>query len=185
MNKPPDARWFALLVRRNSELLVARALEARGFEAFVPMHTVARQWSDREKSYDTPVFSCYLFCRFPLTTENKVLVLSTRDVCSIVESGGVPTIVPDQEIRRLRCVFASRYPLDVSDNPATGETVEIISADEDRVTGVLIERHRDICRVAIGFESVGRVIILKVPASELKPVDGPLRPHWSLKLLGS
>jgi hypothetical protein len=59
-------QWFLLVVRSKQERKVAEGLQAKGYEVFLPMHTVRRQWSDRLKTYAAPLFSCHLFCRFSL-----------------------------------------------------------------------------------------------------------------------
>jgi hypothetical protein len=57
-------QWVLLAVRGNRERKVAEGLQAKGYEVFLPMHTVRRQWSDRVKTYDAPLFTGQLFCRF-------------------------------------------------------------------------------------------------------------------------
>jgi hypothetical protein len=50
------------------------------------------------------------------------------------------------------------------------------------IRGVLVERGTP-CRVAIGFEAMGRTVVLHVPLGDLNRVEGPLTPHWSLGAL--
>src|ERR1035441_10660094 len=75
-------QWFLLRRGPKQERKVADALQAKGYEVFLPMHTVRRQWSDRLKTYDAPLFPGYLFCRFSLTQE-KLMVLKTPGVVLI------------------------------------------------------------------------------------------------------
>src|ERR1035438_6765653 len=56
-------QWVLLVVRLNHERKVAEGLQAKGYEVFLPMHTVQRQWSDRVKTYDAPLFPGQPFCR--------------------------------------------------------------------------------------------------------------------------
>ena len=42
-------QWFLLVVRAKQEPKVAEGLQAKGYEVFLPLHTVRRQWSDRVK----------------------------------------------------------------------------------------------------------------------------------------
>ena len=173
--------WFLLTVRSKSERTIARSLQAKGFEVFLPMHIVFRQWSDRTKGYSTPLFPCNLFCRFPPLLEYELMVLKTPGVFSIDECGGSPRPIPDSEIDRLHRIVASRYPIESCEYPKLGEIVQIDGGDAD-IRGVLTERNA-MCRVAIGFDTMGRTVALKVPLDALRRVDGGLTPHWSLKLL--
>src|SRR5450756_1240474 len=66
-------QWFLLVVLSKQERRVAKGLQVRGYEVFLPMHTVRRQWSDRLKTYDAPLFPGHLFCRALAKTELMVL----------------------------------------------------------------------------------------------------------------
>ena len=166
-------QWFLLVAHPNRERYVAEGLQARGLEVFLPMHTVRRQWSDRVKIYDAPLFPGYLFCRFSLA--EKILAVTTPGVLD-----EEPLPVPDLEVERLRRITASQYPVECCAHPQTGEIVEV--PGEFAIRGVLVERG-SVCRVAIGFDVVGRTAVLRVPLVDLKRAEGPLAPHWSLRSL--
>ena len=166
-------QWFLLVAHPNRERYVAEGLQARGLEVFLPMHTVRRQWSDRVKTYDAPLFPGYLFCRFSLA--EKILAVTTSGVLD-----EEPLPVPDSEVERLRRITASQYPVECCAHPQTGEIVEV--PGEFAIRGVLVERG-SVCRVAIGFDVVGRTVVLRVPLVDLKRAEGPLAPHWSLRSL--
>ena len=172
-------QWFLLRTRSKQERKVADALQAKGYEVFLPMHTVRRQWSDRLKTYDAPLFPGYLFCRFSLTQE-KLMVLKTPGVVLIYPGIETPLPMLDLEIELLRRIMASQYPVECCALPQTGEVVEI--PGDISVRGVLVERG-SVCRVAIGFDAMDRTVVLRIPLDDLKRVEGPLTPHWSLRAL--
>jgi hypothetical protein len=173
-------QWFLLLVGSKQERKVAARLQAKSFEVFLPMHTVRRRWSDRLKTYDAPLFSCHLFCRFPLMLAEELIVLKTPGVLQIYPVSGKPTPIPDLEVERLRRVTASQYPVESCSVPQAGEIVEM--PGDVPIRGVLVERGST-CRVAIGFDVMGRTVILRIPLDDLNRVQGPLTPHWSLLTL--
>ena len=170
-------QWFLLVVLSNQERKVAKVLQARGYEVFLPMHTVRRQWSDRLKTYDAPLFPCHLFCRAQANTE--LMALRIFGVVQIFPGRGKQLPIPDEEIERLRRIAASQYPVECSAFPQTGDIVEI--PGDIPIRGVLVER-ASVCRVAIGFEVMGRTVVLRVPLVDLKRLEGQLTPHWSLTL---
>lgn len=139
-----------LVVRSRQERKVADVLQARGYEVFLPMHTVRRQWSDRKKIYDAPLFPCHLFCRALAKTELQVLRIS--GVVQIFPGRGQQLPIPDEEIERLRRLAASQYPVECSALPQIGDVVEI--PGDIPIRGVLVER-ASVCRVAIGFAVMG------------------------------
>src|SRR5664280_616571 len=87
-------QWFLLVAHPNRERYVAEGLQARGLEVFLPMHTVRRQWSDRVKIYDAPLFPGYLFCRFSsILVAKRILAVTTPGVVL-----AKPMPIPDLEI---------------------------------------------------------------------------------------
>ena len=173
-------RWLLLAVRLNRERKVADGLQAKGFEVFLPMYAVRRQWSDRQKTYYAPLFPGYLLCRFALTLTNTTLALSTIGVLPRERVGKLQPI-PDSDIELLRRITASQYPVECCDAlPQKSEIVEI--AGDVTIRGVLVDRGA-VCRVAIGFNAMGHTVALRVPLDDLKRVEGPLTPHWSLNAL--
>lgn len=174
-------RWFMLIVRSRQERKVAEGLQGKGYEVFLPMHTVRRQWSDRLKTYEAPLFPGQLFCRFSLILANKDrMVLRTPGVLAIYPGGGKPLPIPDSEIDRLRRIVTSQYPIEYCGLPQTGDIVEM--PGDIPVRGVLVERG-DVCCVAIGFDAMGHTVVLRVPLVDLKRTEDQLTPHWSLLAL--
>lgn len=174
-NTPPQ--WFLLTVQRSAVFKIADILRLKGYEPLVPTHTVRRQWSDRVKTYKSPLFPSRMFCKFPPSREHVVNVCETRGVFSIYERAGKPIPIPESEIAAIRLLTTSSYPIEISDLPAVGDVVVVGSNPE--VRGVLVERST-VCRVAIGLGSMGQTAVLKVPLDAVKRVEGSLIPHWSL-----
>src|SRR5689334_841102 len=76
------APWFALKAKARHEKSAARLLRAKGYPVFLPMVARQRQWADRSKEVEFPLFSTYLFCR--LDQRDHVAVLSTAGVLQIL-----------------------------------------------------------------------------------------------------
>jgi hypothetical protein len=166
-------QWVLLAVHASRERKIADGLRAKGHEVFLPMHTVRRQWSDRVKTYDAPLFPGQLFCRFSsILAAKRILAVTTPDVVL-----AKPMPIPELEIERLRRIVASQYPLECCALPQIGEIVEI--PGDIAIRGVLVERD-SVCRVAIGFDVMGCTVVLRVPLVDLKGVEGPLTPPWPL-----
>ena len=58
----PDERfWHALYVRSRMEKKVLSQLEESGYKAYLPLITQVKQWSDRKKKVEEPLFKSYVF----------------------------------------------------------------------------------------------------------------------------
>ena len=53
--------WYVLYTKPRNEKKVAERLSADGYNVYCPLHKVRRQWSDRMKVVEEPLFKGYLF----------------------------------------------------------------------------------------------------------------------------
>jgi transcription antitermination factor NusG len=97
--------WFALQTRSNFEKVTATILEGKGLEVYCPSFRSRRRWSDRVKEVDQPLFPGYIFCRFD--PDNRLPVLITPGVLSIVGRARTPEPIPDEEIRSVQQIMRS------------------------------------------------------------------------------
>ena len=58
-----ERHWHALYVRSRSEKKVLTQLEDLGMEAYLPLVIRVKQWSDRRKKVEEPLFKSYVFVR--------------------------------------------------------------------------------------------------------------------------
>ena len=99
------AAWFALQVKPRHEKTAAWALHNKGYEEFLPLYRSRRRWSDRIKELDIPLFAGYVFCRFD--PEERLPVLTSPGIVSIVGMGKIPAPVAEAEIAALQAVVRS------------------------------------------------------------------------------
>ena len=98
------ANWYAVYTRPRSEKRVYEQLNDKNVETFLPLVTRTRQWKDRKKKVDMPLFNSYLFVR--IDYKDRFPVLQTSGVVKIVTFNGVPAVVPDWQIESLRRMIA-------------------------------------------------------------------------------
>ena len=79
------SQWFALTVKHQHERTTQSALESKLIPTLLPMYRVRNEWSDRTRELEVPLFSGYVFCRFPYS--DRVRVLRTPGVRRIVGFG--------------------------------------------------------------------------------------------------
>ena len=147
--------WFALQVRTKHELSVANLLRDKGYIPFAPMYQCRRQWSDRIKVVEGPLFPGYLFCR--LNLQDRLPVLKTPGVRQIVGYGRVPIAVDETEINALQTMVASGRPSQPWPFLQVGERVQIARGALRGLEGILLEvrgAHRLILSVKLLQRSV-------------------------------
>ncbi len=127
--------WYVLLVKPRHEKAVARSLEIKGYEQFLPLYEKGSQLRKRRRHVQLPLFPMYVFCRFD--PNSRLPVLTIPGVLSIVSFGRIPAAVEDGEVESIQRLAASG--LTVSPHPyvEVGELAEVVSGPLRGVQGVL------------------------------------------------
>ena len=147
--------WYALQCWLRKESLVAAQLEGQGFECFLPKYKSIREWSDRKKDVEQPLFPGYLFCRFDYTQRRPVVL--TQGVLQVVGCGRRPTPIEDSEIQAIQVAVASGVPGQPWPYLEVGERVKIHSGKLSGIEGILVNlkgNHRVVLSVTLLQRSV-------------------------------
>jgi transcription termination/antitermination protein NusG len=159
--------WYALSVKHQHEKSVRDFLQTLEVEALLPFYRSSRQWSDRTKELDLPLFPGYVFARFPY--ESRLPILRIPSVTSIVGFGGTPAPVAPEEIAALRLALDSKLPLRPWPLLKTGDRVRIERGPLKGVEGILL-KEKDCCRLVIGVELLQRSVAVEVSPDLILPL---------------
>jgi len=158
--------WFALTVHPKHEQLAECGLKYHGFEAYLPIHRVRRQWSDRRKDLDQVLFPGYVFCRFD--PSQKLHVLQSPSVRSVVSLGRDPLPVDESEIAAVRALISTGRPIDVCPYIRVGRRVRVSHGPLEALRGVIL-RVKDSWRVVVSVEALGCSVAIEVDADQVSP----------------
>jgi len=167
--KPSNAvSWFALQIRSRWETPTADLLRGKGFETLLPTYTTRRKWSDRVKVVECPLFPGYVFCRFDV--HNRLPVLITPGVISVVGRGKTPVPVDDSEIRSIQAAVSSGIHLQPWPYIEIGERVRIKLDVLDGMEGILTS-FKGSHRVIISVTLLRRSVALEIDRSRIAPLE--------------
>ena len=71
---PDQVQWYAVHTRARHEKMVAERLREQGMESFLPLVKQTHRWSDRQKTVELPLFSCYVFARMAAGGKDRLRV---------------------------------------------------------------------------------------------------------------
>jgi len=151
--------WYALRTKSRHEHIAARYLKALGYEEFLPTYASRRQWHDRVKVVELPLFSGYLFCRIDARALNPVL--SAPGVVGVVRFGSAPMPVPAEEIEAVRKVLQSGLMASPCPWLKEGMRVKIRSGPLKGIQGRL-EKIRSNYRLVLSVDMLQRSIMAEV-----------------------
>lgn len=99
-------QWLAIYSRPRWEKKVARLLQEKGIECYCPLNKVRRQWSDRIKTIEEPLFKSYVFVRVSEVERSSVRLV--QGVVNFVYWLGKPAVVKEREIETIK-KFLNEY----------------------------------------------------------------------------
>ncbi len=161
--------WFAIRVRSNFEQIAAAALRGKGYEEFLPVYRTRRRWSDRVKEVDCPLFPGYVFCRFDV--ENRLPILVTPGVLSILGMGKTAVPVEEREIEAVRVIVRSGLVSGPWPFVRVGQAVYIEEGPLAGAEGVVVKvkgRYRLVASVTL----LQRSVYVEIDREWVRPIPG-------------
>jgi transcriptional antiterminator RfaH len=161
--------WYVIYVKARHEKRAYAHLVERGIEAYLPLRKEIRQWSDRKKRIEVPLFSCYVFVK---TAPQKFDdIYTTAGFVRFISVRGKPSVVPDVEIHNVR-KMVEYYPDDIAviEGDYTGRDAEIIAGPltgmRGKVADVVGGKH-----FVVMIEGLNKMLRVKVHAGEVRIID--------------
>ena len=163
-----NRKWFAIYVKSRSEKKVLKLLEDIGVESFLPLITRVKQWSDRKKKVEEPLFRSYLFVNIPLNDYYNVL--NVNGVVKFVTFERKPVPVPDNQIIAIKEYLNDTELHSINyEDFKEGELVKIKSGQMKDLVGRFIKingKHR----IIIDIEAVGQSLPINIARSNVEAV---------------
>ena len=164
-----DKKWFALYTKPRWEKKVDSVLKKKNIESWCPVQKVRKQWSDRKKIVEEPLFKSYVFVKIADTERTKVLM--TDGILNFVYHVGKPAVIRDEEIEIIK-----KY---LSEEDASISIQSIESFEQDDIVkvnhGIFMDNIGTVLRggkkkVFVKLEGLGQVMTVEFPAEYLSPL---------------
>ena len=160
--------WYAVRVKPNFEQTAARWLAAKGYEQLAPTYPARRQWSDRTKDIEAPLFAGYIFCRF--NPMQRLPVLQSPGVLTIVAFGKQLAAVDDREIASLQTLLNSKYRVQPWPFLKVGRKIAIIAGPLRGVEGIVLEA-KDNYRLVVSVTLLQRSVSVEIERRWIQPLN--------------
>lgn len=160
-------KWYALYTNPRAEKKVAEALSLKGFENYLPLQTTIKQWSDRKKKVQEPLFKSYIFIKTDL---NRFLyeVLSIPGIIKFVKIGKEVNPVRETIIQAIKLSLLHFDSVELAPaNFSLNEKVKVIAGPLTGIEGHIAELSSN-QYFAINIEQLGTSMLVKIPASHLQ-----------------
>ena len=163
MDRGLKSNWYIVYTYPNLEKRIYNDLIKKNVEAYLPLHHVIRQWSDRKKELEVPMFPNYLFINFEERERFKLLKIA--GVLKIITFDGKPAILSDEEIENIRKF--EQLEFEVEPHLVQGDDVLIVEGPFTGLTGKLFSkmgRHR----LGVRIQSISQTLSIEVALSSVR-----------------
>lgn len=167
MNSPNNTNqyptnWYAIYTKPRAEKKVFERLALSGFNAYLPLVTSIRVWSDRKKKIVTPLISSYVFVN--TNYDELFSALTIQGTSGILRYLGKPAIIRDHEIENLKILMndSEQFTLLENNTFEKGEEVEVIKGPFAGLIGQSVSiqgKHR----IIVEIEAMGSRMAVNVP----------------------
>lgn len=149
--------WFVIYTKSRNEKKVAELLQKNAVETFCPLVKLKKNWSDRKKIVETPLFNSYVFVN--LSEKDRNVVFNVPGVIRYVFWLNKPAIVRDYEIESLKAMLSETMDSFSIENYQIGDTIKISEGVFKGVEGVIEEQTNT--KLHLILENVGIKITLQ------------------------
>ena len=159
-------KWYAIYTKPRWEKKIDSVLIRKGIESWCPLQKVERQWSDRKKIIEEPLFKSYVFVRIDDTERSKVLM--TDGVLNFVYYLGKPAVIKDEEVENIKLYLAekdAKITIISDEGFSSGDLVKVnygVFMDQE---GTVVRGGRK--KVYVQLQGLGQVMIVEFPATFL------------------
>jgi transcription antitermination factor NusG len=150
--------WYVLYTNPKAEKRVSEQLTKMGITNYCPLITKVKQWSDRKKKVEEPLFTSYVFVT--LDEKDRNLVFSVKGVVRYLFWLGSPAIVKEEEIEKIK-----KWLSDCSVNIEItqikpGDKMEILEGPFKSQSALVQEVNKNNIRLIL--ETIGIVLTIKL-----------------------
>ena len=165
-----EKKWFALYTKPRWEKKVHERLVRNGINSWCPIQRIQKQWSDRKKIIEEPLFRSYVFVNIDYS-EDRLKVLMVDGVLNFVHYLGKPAIIRNIEIENIQSY------LNEKDATVELRSLEGFKSDTKvKITqGVFMDKEGTVLRegkkkVYVQLESIGQVMVVEFSVAHLEAI---------------
>jgi len=168
LNVLESYNWYPVYTKSRFEKKTYDFLMKKGIEAFLPIHKQLKQWSDRKKWVEEPLFKSYLFVRISLKEYDQVI--QTNGVVRFIYFSGKIATISDAQITQLKNVLTENYEPEITFNKLEkGQKVKIIEGSLKGYEAEMVMWQQQ-NRLVLRIDALGQSLLLKIPAGYVQPV---------------
>jgi transcription antitermination factor NusG len=161
--------WYAVYCRSRAEKKAALELEQERINYYLPLVKTLKQWSDRKKWVEEPLFRSYIFVQIDEADYYKVL--KNPHLVRYVTFEGKAVPIPEKQIEAIRIYLGEQEPVLPDEiELKKGQKVEVITGKLTGLQGELIDI-KGKSKLKVRIDVIGKSIVVHIPKSKLRIIQ--------------
>jgi transcriptional antiterminator RfaH len=157
--------WYIAYTRPRAEKQIAIRLGKAGIKFFLPLQKELRQWSDRKKWVERPLFSSYIFVN--VDKKEYYLALGISGLLYYVNIKGNAVALTDSRMQDIKRAIESNKEVEVlSGAPVPGDVITIKRGALKGLKGTVIH-YEGQNHLLMAIEELGKYLKIKIQPDEL------------------
>src|SRR5450432_1991970 len=163
-------KWYVVYTRPRWEKKVADLLGRKKIEFYCPLNKVQKQWSDRKKIVEEPLFCSYIFVN--IDDAEQLPVRTTEGIINFVYWLGKPAVIRNEEIKVIRDFVNSYKTVRLEKTTVNlNDTVRIIAGPLITQKGQVVSVKNKTVKVIL--PSLGYMMHAEIEISNIELVGRP------------
>ena len=160
--------WNVLYTKSKTEKKVFERLSNLGIDAYCPCQRTLKQWSDRKKWVDEPVFKSYIFVKAPDSESQKLQILNTPGVVRFLYWLGQPAQVRQVEIDAIRSFLGEHQSVE-SVSFDVGLKLNVKQGVLKGSEGVVVYQTKN--EVVLRVDKLGMSLVARLPKVSVESIN--------------
>jgi transcription antitermination factor NusG len=161
-----NEKWYVIQTRSRFEKKCFEQLSLQGISVFLPTQKVKRNWSDRIKEVDVPLFSGYIFIQFE--EKDRYKILNTNGVVRFVSFGGQYATLQENQIEVIRKIEKSETLITVIDLELFNGQEVIISSGPFKGLEAKIVHQNGKGKLLLSVATIGQGVLLEIGRTKIE-----------------
>lgn len=166
-------KWIAVYTKSRHEKVVIQELENKNIEAYCPIFKERRQWSDRKRWVEFPLFRSYVFAKIEL--KNSIYILQTMGVHHIIKFQGNISIIPNEIIQNIKSMIDGGFTVEQVEYFVKGDEVIVVDGPLKGMDGIVVKIKNE-NKLVLKIEVIQQAIAVQIHPGYLKPKKKHVNP---------
>jgi transcription antitermination factor NusG len=166
-------KWIAVYTKSRHEKVVIQELENKNIEAYCPIFKERRQWSDRKRWVEFPLFRSYVFAKIEL--KNSLYVLQAMGVHHIIKFQGNISIIPNEIIQNIKSMIDGGFTVEQVEYFVKGDEVIVVDGPLKGMDGIVVKIKNE-NKLVLKVAAIQQAIAVQIHPGYLKPKKKHVNP---------